>query len=145
MTKSRAWIIVTALGSSLVGGVVVYLALTVPNDLRADALLDTARTEIAAGHPERARTSLTKVIQQYPRTDAAAAATIALVALAGKDRDALAYSISHLRKSHEQQSGAITSLQKRVAALEKPPPPPAAKPAVAKKPTPKKKPPVRRR
>jgi hypothetical protein len=148
--KARPLLIATAILSSIVGGVVVYLLLSVPNDLRADALLTDARREIKEGRPLKAREALTKVIQQYPRTDAAAAATIALVALADQDREAVAQSIALLRRQNEQQTVQIANLQQIVAEMRKPPPPPAPtvgppapKPVVkkppAKKPAPKKK------
>lgn len=152
MKRTRVLLLTTALLSSLVGGTIVYLAISVPNDLRADALLGSARKDLEAGRNSEALASLSKVVQQYPRTDAAGAATIALVSLASKDRDALTRSIAHLRKSHESQSTVISDLRKRVVQLEKPPPPPPPAPVVkapvkpvVKKPVVKKKAPVRRR
>src|SRR2546428_7957312 len=71
--RVRTVIIVTALVSSILGAVVAYLVLTVPNDLQAGALMRTARKQIADGDNERARQSLSRIVQQYPRTDAAAA------------------------------------------------------------------------
>lgn len=138
--KARPLLIATAVLSSIAGGIVVYLLLSVPNDLRADALLDEARKDIAAGQPARARTALARVVQQYPRTDAAAAATIALISISEKDHENVAQSIGLLRRQNEQQTALIASLQKDVAQLRKPPPPvvtvtaPPPKPAPAKKP-----------
>src|SRR4029079_12885381 len=73
--RVRSLLIITALLSSLLAAVVVYLVLTVPNDVQAAAPLKQARKEMAAGHNDQARQSLAKIVQQYPRTDAAAAAT----------------------------------------------------------------------
>jgi hypothetical protein len=135
----------TAFVSAILGATVVYLVLSVPNDLRADALLKEARQDITSGRHDRARKSLSTIIQQYPRTDAAAAATVALVSLAQKERDDLARAV-------ERQSRLISDLQKNVTALRNAPPrvvtvtapAPAPKPP-AKKATPKKKPTKRRR
>jgi len=81
--RVRTVLIFTAIASSLLGAVVAYLVLTVPNDLNADAMLKQARRDISAGENAKGRESLTKVVQQFPRTDAAAAATVALVKIAG--------------------------------------------------------------
>ena len=100
----------TALVSSILGAVVAYLVLTVPNDLQAGALMRTARKQIADGDNERARQSLSRIVQQYPRTDAAAAATVALASLADNERKKLAADLA------AQRSEAGT-LQKQIAAL----------------------------
>ena len=76
--KVRPLLYVTAIFSAILGATVVYLVLSVPNDLRADAMLKSARREMTEGHHDRARQSLAKIVQQYPRTDAAAAATVAM-------------------------------------------------------------------
>ena len=62
--RIRNILIITALMSSLLAAVVVYLVLTVPNDLQAATLLKQARKEIAAGHNDEARQSLAKIVQQ---------------------------------------------------------------------------------
>ena len=80
--RARALLIVTAIVSSILGATVVWLVLTVPNDLEAGALMQQAKKDIDARQNDRAREKLTKIVQQYPRTDAAAAATVALVRLA---------------------------------------------------------------
>lgn len=141
----------TALVSSILGALVVYLMLSVPNDLRADGLLKDARKHLNDGKNDEARTALTKIVQQYPRTDAAAAATVALVSLNDKERDELARAIAQLRKQNESQSKLITDLQKSVTEIRNAPPKvvtvtaPPAKKAPAKKTTTKKKTPTRRR
>src|SRR5260370_40982205 len=88
--RVRTVIIVTALVSSILGAVVAYLVLTVPNDLQAGTLMRTDRKQRAAGDNEQARQSLSKIVQQYPRTDAAAAATVALASLGDNERKKLA-------------------------------------------------------
>jgi TolA-binding protein len=142
--KVRAVLTLTGIVSSILGALVVYLMLSVPNDLRADALLKNAREDMTAGRTDKARTVLMNVVQQYPRTDAAAAATAALLSLEQKERSDLARSVEQLRTQTKQQSQVITGLQKSIADLANAPPKvvtvqaPAPKPA-AKKVTPKKK------
>lgn len=152
--RVRGFLILTGIASAILGALVVYLILSVPNDLRADGLLKEARQDISNGQNEKARASLLKIVQQYPRTDAAAAATVALVTLAQKDRDDLARAVTHVRTQNVQQSKLIAELQKSVTELKTAPPKVVAAPApaskpVVKKPPPKKKPapkpPARRR
>jgi len=148
--KVRPLLYLTALLSAILGATVVYLVLSVPNDLRADGLLKEARKDLTDGNHDRARQSLSKIIQQYPRTDAAAAATVALVSLGKKERDDLARAVALLRTQNEQQSKLIQDLQNNVTAIRNTPPKvvtvtaPPPKPA-AKKATPKKKTTTKRR
>ncbi|HEX2832946.1 MAG TPA: hypothetical protein VHW00_08025 [Thermoanaerobaculia bacterium] len=120
--KIRPLLMLTALASSILGAVVVYLILSVPNDLRADALLKDARTQMKDGNSEKARESLSKIVQQYPRTDAAAAATVALVSLGQKERDDLTRAVTLLRRQNEQQTQLLNALQQNVAELRNAPP-----------------------
>lgn len=148
--KVRWLLYLTAFVSAILGATVAYLMLSVPNDLRADAALKAARQQITEGKTDEARESLAWILQQYPRTDAAAAATVALASLGKKERDDLARAVSLLRTQNEQQSRQIADLQKSVTAVRNAPPPsaatvtatapkPAAKKVTAKKTTPKKK------
>ncbi len=154
--KVRPLLYLTAFLAAILGATASYLALSVPNDLRADALLKQARKELTSGDNEKARDSLSKVLLQYPRTDAAAAATVALSSLSKKERDDLARAITHLRTQNDQQARMIAALQKsvtdvknappKVVTVEAPAPKPAAtKVAPKKKTTPKKKPMTKRR
>jgi hypothetical protein len=156
--KIRLLFYVTAFVSAALGAIVVYLALSVPNDLRADAMLKTARQQMTDGNNDEARESLSRIVQQYPRTDAAAAATVALASLGKKERDDLARAVSFLRTQNERQSRQIADLEKSVTAIRTAPPPPSAatvtasppKPAAKKvttkkKTTPKKKTPSKKR
>ena len=130
--RVKTLLIGTALLSTVIGAVVVYLILTVPNDIKAGALLKSARKDIAAGRNDRARDELTRIVQQYPRTDAAAAATAALASMADHERQALQASL-------DAQKAQIADLQKKVAALAAVPPP-APPPVVAPQPEPQSKP-----
>jgi hypothetical protein len=134
--RARSLLILTAIVSSLLGAVVAWLVLTVPNDLQAGAMLRIARKDVAAGHNDKARQELSRIIQQYPRTDAAAAATVALATIADSERHALAASIDSLRKSSEARQKQIADLTARVDTLAAAPPP---QPVTVQAPAPKKK------
>ena len=144
--RVRSLLVITALLSSALAAVVVYLVLTVPNDVPAAALLKQARKEIAASQNDKARQSLAKIVQQYLRTDAAAAATVALVTIADSERHQLQKSVAALRQSSDAQQKQIAALNDQVQKIASTPPP-APPPAPAAKPAPapaKKKAPVHR-
>jgi predicted RND superfamily exporter protein len=147
--RVRGVLIFTGIVSSILGALVVYLVLSVPNDLRADALLKQARQDITDKDTDKARQTLLKIIQQYPRTDAAAAATAAVLALDKKERDDLARAMASVTAQNTQQTKLLGELQRNVDELKKPPPAPvvvqapAPKPAPAKV-TPKKKAPAKK-
>jgi thioredoxin-like negative regulator of GroEL len=147
MAAYRRLLIATAVLSSLIGALVVWLALTVPRDLKSDALLKQARKELDAGHREKARQSLAVIIQQYPRTDAAAAATLALLKMSEQEVRDLNAAVDTVKRDHEDERRQINGLTSQMGELRKPAPvvaapPPAPKPAV--KPAPKK-PPVKKK
>lgn len=157
--RIKPLLILTGIVSSILGAVVVYLMLSVPNDLRADSLLKDAKGDIEKKNNAEARKKLSSIVQQYPRTDAAAAATIALIALTEVDRQKVEREVTLLRAQASQQNKLIADLQKsvtdirnappKVVTVQAPPPKPASTISV-KKSTPKKKPaakkkPTRRR
>jgi predicted negative regulator of RcsB-dependent stress response len=115
--RTRGLLIITAIVSSLLGAVVAWLVLTVPNDLQAGAMMKAARKDVAAGQNDKARQELSRIIQQYPRTDAAAAATVALATIAYSERHALAASIENLRKTAAGQQKQISELTVRIETL----------------------------
>ena len=134
--RVRTILIVTALLSSILGAVAAYLVLTVPNDLQAAALLKTAKKQIAAGDNDRARETLSKIVQQYPRTDAAAAAMVAMSSIAENERHKLMTELSTVRNETAAQQKQIAALGRRIDEL-------AARPVpqpVVQQPTPKKAP-----
>lgn len=149
MKRARALLWLTAIVSSILGGLAVYLALTVPNDLKADALLKQARQDLAAGKGELAGDALAQVVRKYPRTDAAAAATVALVRLGQQERDALAAELARIKTVNDQQARGLAEVQKQVQVIRSTPPPvpPVVTPAPAPAPkkTTTKKPPTKRR
>jgi len=119
--KVRSLLTLTAIVSSILGAVVVYLVLSVPNDLKADSMMKDARKKLAAGKRDVACEELARIIQQYPRTDAAAAATIALVTLGEQDRKELDVEIKRLRNENAQHTQTLASLQKSVDTLKNAP------------------------
>jgi hypothetical protein len=143
--RVRALLIGTALVSSILGATVAYLVLTVPNDIKANVLMKQARSELDAGHVDRAREALAKIVQQYPRTDAGASATVALVSIGDSERAKLQSEIGVLRREVAADKLRIGDVEVKVAqfaigppAPTPPAPPPDAKPA-PKKPKVKKK------
>jgi hypothetical protein len=144
--KVRRLLGATAIISSILGALVVYLVLTVPNDLKADALLKDARKHLAAGKTAEAHDALSSIVQHHPRTDAAAAATVALVKLADQERARLEVELKRLRTENENQTKALNDLRKTVDGIKNAPPPKPVevKPAPARKPPPKKPAPKRR-
>ncbi|HKB78911.1 MAG TPA: tetratricopeptide repeat protein [Thermoanaerobaculia bacterium] len=130
--RTRTLLTITSIGSMAVGAVVLYLVLSVPNDLSAGSLMRTARQQIAAGDSVRARETLGRIVQQYPRTDAAAAAMVALASLSQREARRSRSEIDDLRRQVTAQRTAIENLTKRVDELANPPapqplaPPPSA-------------------
>lgn len=140
--RGRALLIGTAIISSILGAIVVYLVLTVPNDLESGALMKQAKKAMDARQNDRARETLVRIVQQYPRTDAAAAATVALVKLADADRMKLANEVAALKNDLAAQKQALGTVSQKIdqkieQAAAAPPPP-----TVEVKPPPKKKAPV---
>lgn len=145
--------VATGLVFLVIGAVAVYLAITIPNDVKAETLLKEARSELQAGDRDDARQKFETVIKNHPRTDAAAAASYALFRLLDQDRKDLEEQIAVLEKERDALRAGMGDLDKRVGeasrkaeeAAAKPAPPPAKKPVVKKKPTPKRTTPTRRR
>jgi hypothetical protein len=135
--KIRALLWFTAIASSILGAVMVYLVLSVPNDLRADSLMKEARKDLEAKKTDAAREKLSKIVQQYPRTDAAAAATVALVSIGVSERARLEKEIVALRTRDAQQTRLIGDLQKSVTEIKNAPPKTVTVTAPAPKPKPK--------
>jgi hypothetical protein len=135
--RVRTLLVGTALLSAALGAVVVYLVLTVPNDTQAAALMKTAKQQMATGDNDKARQSLSRIVQQYPRTDAAASATVALVTLADNERHKLMAEIDALRKQQDALKQQVSSQNDRVQTIENRPPP---APVIIHEPAPKPKP-----
>ncbi len=142
--RVRTFLILTAIVSSILGGVAVYLALTVPNDLKADAMLKRARKALETGKREPAREELLRIVQQYPRTDAAAAAMVALVKLGDQERKELEAAVKRLRNEDAQRKEALSNLQQSVETIKNAPPKQVIVEVPAKKSPPKKSTPKKR-
>ena len=153
--KVRNLLGLTAAFSTIVGAAVVYLVLTVPNDLKAASLLRDARKSLAAGKADEAQTALSRIVEQHPRTDAAAAATVALVRIADQERGKLEAEMLRIRKDNDAQTKMLNDLRRNVETIRNTPPPkpvviiqkpaPVAKKVVPKRPVSKKRTPTRRR
>jgi hypothetical protein len=128
--RLKTILIATALVSSLLGAIMAYLVLTVPNDLKSGALLKQARTEMSQGKNDEARKTLTTLIQQYPRTDAAAAATVALVSLVDSQHSKLGREVEKLRAEQKRSTEALSALGGRVTQIANRPVPAPEPPAV---------------
>jgi hypothetical protein len=138
--KFRPVLALTAILSSILGAVAVYLVLSVPNDLKADSMMKDARKKLDAGRRDDAREELGRIIQQFPRTDAAAAATIALVTLGEQERQQLDTQMKRLREENAKTAATLAALQESVDALKNAPPRTIVVQAPPPKPAPKKKP-----
>lgn len=136
--RARTLLTGTAIVSSILGAVAVYLALTVPNDLKADSLLKDAKKDVAAGQADRARETLSRVIQQYPRTDAAAAATVALVKIADQENEKLRVELNQLKQETDNHARTLSGLGQSVESIKNAPQKIVTIEVPAKKPTPKR-------
>ena len=137
--KVRALISFTAILSSILGAAAVYLVLSVPNDLKADSMMKDARKKLDAGKRDDAREELGRIIQQFPRTDAAAAATIALVTLGEQERQQLDTQMKRLRDENVKTAQTLAVLQQSVESMKNAPPKTIIVQAPAPKQSPKKK------
>ncbi|HEV8434218.1 MAG TPA: tetratricopeptide repeat protein [Thermoanaerobaculia bacterium] len=138
--RARGLLIVTAIVSAILGAVVAYLVLTIPNDIQAAALMRRAKGQIEAGKTDQARTSLARIIQQYPRTDAAAAATLALIRLDADDGTKTEHELATLRESLSMTIARLAAAENEINTIKSTPPPaPVVAPAPAPKPKPAKK------
>lgn len=121
--RARGLLIVTALVSAILGAVVAYLVLTVPNDIQAAALMRRAKEQIEAGKTDQARPSLAKIVQQYPRTDAAAAATLALIRLDDDDSAKTQHELSTMRESLSMTIARLAAAENEINTIKSTPPP----------------------
>ncbi len=137
--RARGLLIVTAIVSAILGAVVAYLVLTVPNDIQAAALMRSAKQEIAEGKTDQARASLARIVQQYPRTDAAAAATLALIRLNDDDGAKTQHELATIRESLSMTVARLAAAENEINTIKSTPPPAPVVVAPAPKPKPAKK------
>ncbi len=121
--KVRTLLVATAAVSMVIGATVLWLVLTVPNDVQAELLLKQAHAAVATGNNAKARSILSRVVQQYPRTDGAAAATVALASLDEQEHQKLANDLASVRRDAEAQSKEIGDLTQKVTELQNAPKP----------------------
>ena len=96
-----------------------------------------AKQQIADGKSEQARTSLSRIVQQYPRTDAAAAATLALIRLDDDDGAKTQQELAKIRESLSMTVARLAAAENEINTIKSTPPP---APVVIQAPPPKPKP-----
>ncbi|HVT45687.1 MAG TPA: hypothetical protein VMT00_15010 [Thermoanaerobaculia bacterium] len=147
MRLRRILSILSAVILLIIGSAAGYFAISIPNDLRAEALLKEARSSLENDQRDEARDSLVRIVHEFPRTDAAATASHTLFRMADQDRKRLQDEIRLLTGQRIVDQRRLVQLEQKIGALEKKQietvqAPPAAKPVVKKaapkKTTPKK-------
>ncbi len=149
----RFLLVVAGLLLLFAGAAASYFAMAIPNDMRAQGVLRTAREQLKANKRDEARASFETILREYPRTDAAATALTAVFRMIDEDRRRLEEQVTQLRTANEERlrriettaTEAVETSKQAIEEATKPPPP---KPEIAvKKSTAKKKPapPPRRR
>lgn len=108
-------ILLTAIVFLLLGAAGAYLAMSIPNDIRAEAILKEARSHLQAGEREQAREKFETVVKNFPRTDAASAASYALFRLLDGDRKELAQQLEALEKQRATVQKRMDDLDKRIS------------------------------
>ncbi|HXI12821.1 MAG TPA: hypothetical protein VNM92_09250 [Thermoanaerobaculia bacterium] len=152
--RRNAVLLFTAILFLVAGITATYFALSIPNDIRAEALLRTARNDLRAGKRDAARVSLEEIVRKYHRTDAAAAATTSLIAMVAADQRAQQKAVRLELESMRRRMDASLRKVETLATTAKnvPPPAPAVQPpaaivppppAAAKPPAPAVKPPAK--
>ena len=116
MPRLKGSLIATAIIFLLLGAVAGYLAVSIPRDVKAEALLKEARLDLQKNDREGARRKFEQVITKYPRTDAGAAAMYALFRMVDQDRNELKAQID--RQLKEIQASQQSS-QTRLSEVEK--------------------------
>lgn len=136
-----------------IGAASAWFALSIPNDIQAEKLLREARQDLKDGKREAARKSLSTLVQQYPRTNAAAAAHAALFEMIENDRRKLAADLDVVQKRLAADRARLNTIEQKLAqpppapVIVKPPPPPQQiiRRSVPKKTPIRRKTPARRR
>lgn len=137
MRLRPVWII-SALLFLLIGGVTTWVALTIPNDVRAEAILKRARTDLRDGNRDDSKEQLRALIRSYPRTDAAATAVDTLFQLTEQDRQRMQKQLADEQRARARLAARLADLEQKLSAATavKPvtvsPAKPAAKPVVKK-------------
>lgn len=109
----RTTLVLASLLLLTIGAAAAWVALTVPRDVQAQSILRDARTLLRQGNPTEARGKFLEVLENYPRTDAAAAAAFALFRIEQRERAALEKRVAAIEQG-EQGRGEASA--ERVAA-----------------------------
>lgn len=125
----RVFLLLLAVVLLALGAAGAWFALSIPNDVQAEKLLREAREDLKNARREEARKSLSTLVQQYPRTNAAAAAHAALFEMIENDRRKLAADLDVVEKRLAADRARINTIEQKLAQ-----PPPA--PVLAKQPPP---------
>src|SRR5688572_7686056 len=104
-----AFVIAVSLLALVAGGTAVYFALSIPNDIAAERLFREARDLIKQKDTTGANERLRKIVREYPRTDAAASASVLLFQLSHDRHEAAQKSIKNLEKQVVQQKAEIVT------------------------------------
>lgn len=144
MARRKALLLAIFIVAFALGGLATYVALTVPNDVKAEGLLREARDHIRKQETANARGKLQRIVMEYPRTDAAAAASSALFTLEADENSRVSREVQQLIETRKADQARIRTLEQRVEELAKKPAPAPAPPVVKKAPAPAKKAPTRR-
>lgn len=137
MRLRPVWIL-SALLLLFVGGVTTWVALTIPNDIRAEAILRQARNDLREGKRDESKAKLREIVRRYPRTDAAATAVDTLFQLSEQDRLETQRALSAANRERAKLVARLTIVEQRLAAATAPKPPvvvpakPANKPVMRK-------------
>jgi hypothetical protein len=115
----RTVAILIAIGALAIGASAAWVALSVPRDVRAEALLKDARAKLQAGDRAAARKSFQEITKTYPRTDAAAAASYALFRLGEQENAELRAKLEALDQSRAAQE-SMTAEERQAQAEERP-------------------------
>lgn len=115
----RTVAILIAIAALLVGAAGAWFAVSVPRDMRAEALLKDASAKLQKGERAAAQKSLQEIAKTYPRTDAAAAASYALFRMAEQDAAELRARLQTLDESRSAQE-KLTAAERKAQEAERP-------------------------
>ncbi|HVR43173.1 MAG TPA: hypothetical protein VMS56_06955 [Thermoanaerobaculia bacterium] len=134
----RLLLVTLVLAGVLVGVAIAWVALSVPRDVRAEAMLREARTSLENGERDAARRSFRRVLRDYPRTDAAAAALFALLRIDEQELASLRARIDRLERqlADERDSAPPEPAEAESAPPQPEPPVDPAQPAEGGTPAP---------
>jgi TolA-binding protein len=114
----RTVAILISIAALLIGAGVAWVALSVPRDVRAEAMLKDARGRLQKGERDAARKTFQEIAKTYPRTDAAAAAAYALFRLSEQEAAELRRKVETIDRTSSVQVKQ-TAEQRKAAEAER--------------------------